>query len=263
MRHHSGAAGKSARPAAGPPCAAAGTGAVHGTHRAAGGAEAGRSPAKAAGLLLAAGAGRRLGGRPKALLPHRGGLLVEHAAQVLRDGGCSPVYVVLGAAAPRVRAAAAGLAGCRLVDNRDWAQGMGSSLRAGLEAVSLDAARDPAAAPRAVVVALVDQPWIVAEAVARLLAGGTDRSRLGAAAYGGRRGHPVLLGADHWAGAMAAAAGDRGARDYLDAHRGALALVECADIASPRDIDTPGDLRLLDQPGGTARSGPARRQGRA
>src|SRR5205807_6064036 len=89
-----------------------------------------------AGLVLAAGAGRRLGGRPKALLPYRGGLLVEHAARVLRDGGCGPVHVVLGASAAAVRQQAGDLEGYRLVDNPEWAQGMGSSLRTGLRSLA-------------------------------------------------------------------------------------------------------------------------------
>lgn len=51
---------------------------------------------RVAGLLLAAGGGRRLGGRPKALLEHRGHPLVEHAVEVLRTAGCARVHVVLG-----------------------------------------------------------------------------------------------------------------------------------------------------------------------
>ncbi|MYW10849.1 NTP transferase domain-containing protein, partial [Streptomyces sp. SID2563] len=58
--------------------------------------------AQIAGLLLAAGGGRRLGGRPKALLEHRGRPLVEHALRTLREGGCGPVHVVLGASADEV-----------------------------------------------------------------------------------------------------------------------------------------------------------------
>ena len=104
-------------------------------------------------------------------------------------------------------------------------------------------------APEAVVVALVDQPGIGPVAVARLLSGGVGRSRLAAAGYGGRRGHPVLFGAAHWAGIIASAAGDHGARGYLTEHQDDLTLVECGDIASPADIDTPADLRLLDEAG--------------
>ncbi|MCZ9345819.1 nucleotidyltransferase family protein, partial [Streptomyces sp. TRM76130] len=53
-------------------------------------------------------------------------------------------------------------------------------------------------------------------------------------------------GAAHWAGVTAAADGDRGARAYLKAHAERLALVECADVARPFDIDTEADLAHLE-----------------
>ncbi|KAA0921702.1 nucleotidyltransferase family protein [Streptomyces apricus] len=193
---------------------------------------------RVAALLLAAGGGRRLGGRPKALLGHRGRPLVEYAAGVLREGGCARVHVVLGARADTVRERAM-LPGCVLVDNPRWEEGMGSSLRAGLESLRGTGAR-------AALVALVDQPGIGAEAVARLLAAYDSPATLASAAYGGRRGHPVLLGADHWAGVAATATGDQGARAYLKAHEDAIALVECADVARPYDIDTEADLARLE-----------------
>ncbi|HET9379583.1 MAG TPA: nucleotidyltransferase family protein [Streptomyces sp.] len=190
-----------------------------------------------AGLLLAAGGGRRLGGRPKALLEHRGRPLVEHAAGVLRAAGCARVHVVLGAAADEVRGRAA-LDGCVLVDNPGWEAGMGSSLRAGLASLAGTGAR-------AAVVSLVDQPGIGPEAVSRVCAAYRDGTSLAAAAYAGVRGHPVLLGRGHWAGIAASARGDRGARAYLAGHEGAVTLVECGDVARPDDIDTAADLGLL------------------
>jgi len=117
-----------------------------------------------AGVLLAAGGGRRLGGRPKALLTYEGRPLVEHALRALRDGGCGPVHVVLGAAADEVRERA-DLSGCVIVDNPRWEEGMGSSLRAAL--ASLAAAERPSAAA---LIGLVDQPGVGAAAVARVLA---------------------------------------------------------------------------------------------
>ncbi|MFF9454227.1 nucleotidyltransferase family protein [Streptomyces flaveolus] len=191
-----------------------------------------------AGLLLAAGGGRRLGGRPKALLEHRGHLLVEHAVEVLCAAGCARVHVVLGARAEEVRARAA-LEGCVLVDNPEWERGMGTSLRAGLASLSGTGAR-------AALVSLVDQPGIGAEATARVCAGYRDDTSLVSAAYAGRRGHPVLLGAAHWAGVGATATGDRGARAYLREHEAEIALVECGDVALPYDIDTSADLRHLE-----------------
>ncbi|MDH6697017.1 nucleotidyltransferase family protein [Streptomyces griseoviridis] len=190
------------------------------------------------GLVLAAGGGRRLGGRPKALLTHRGRPLVEHAVGVLRAAGCTRVHVVLGARAGAVRERA-DLAGCVVVENPEWERGMGSSLRAGLGSLAGTGAR-------AALVSLVDQPGIGAAAVRRVLAGYRDESSLVAACYAGVRGHPVLFGAAHWAGIAEAATGDQGARAYLKAHRDALALVECGDVARPFDIDTAADLAHLE-----------------
>nr|WP_159774593.1 nucleotidyltransferase family protein [Streptomyces sp. HM190] len=196
---------------------------------------------RVAALLLAAGGGRRLGGRPKALLSHRGRPLVEHAVAALRAAGCTRIHVVLGAEAATVRARAE-LPGCVLVDNPQWADGMGSSLRAGLESLAGTGAE-------AALVSLVDQPGIGPRAVSRVLAAyepaGADRA-LVAAAYDGERGHPVLFGAAHWAGIAATATGDRGARAYLKAHAEEITLVECGDVARPYDIDTEADLAHLE-----------------
>ncbi|WP_344019835.1 nucleotidyltransferase family protein [Streptomyces luteireticuli] len=193
-----------------------------------------------AGLLLAAGGGRRLGGRPKALLEHGedgGRTLMERALAALAGAGCAPLHLVLGAGAQEVRARL-GPTPCTVVHNSRWADGMGSSLRAGLESL----VDTPATA---VVVLLVDQPRVGAPAVARVLAAHRAGASLVAAAYGGARGHPVLLARRHWAGAARAATGDRGARAYLAAHADELTLVECADVGAPDDIDTPADLTLL------------------
>ncbi|WP_406863860.1 nucleotidyltransferase family protein [Streptomyces sp. HUAS MG47] len=190
-----------------------------------------------AGLLLAAGGGRRLGGRPKALLPYRGRPLVEHAVRTLREGGCAVIHVVLGASAELVRERAE-LPGCVLVDNPAWEEGMGSSLRAGLASLKETGAD-------AALVSLVDQPGIGPRAVARVRAAYRSRASLAAASYEGRRGHPVLFGADRWAAVAAGAVGDKGARDHLRAHRDAITLVDCSDVAEPYDIDTEADLAHL------------------
>ncbi|MEI7032587.1 nucleotidyltransferase family protein [Streptomyces pratensis] len=196
-----------------------------------------RNP-EVAGVLLAAGGGRRLGGRPKALLKHRGRPLVEHAVRSLRDGGCGPLHVVLGAAADEV-CARADLTDCAVTVNPGWEEGMGSSLRLGLAALTGSHAD-------AALVLLVDQPGIGAEAVARVRSAHRSRTDLVAASYGGRRGHPVLFGAARWADAAAGAVGDQGARAYLREHRDAITLVECSDVAQAYDIDTAQDLRRLE-----------------
>ena len=186
--------------------------------------------ARALGLVLAAGEGRRFGG-PKAPAVVRGERLVDRAVRVLHEGGCAPVLVVLGAWTGDVP-------GAEIVVNPRWSEGMGSSLQAGLDELRR---RPEAAGDDRVVVTLVDLPGLTAEAVRRLLA---SPAALAAAAYHGERGHPVLLGAQHWAGVAQAARGDAGARDYLRAHAEELDLVEVGDVADGCDLDTPhGDPR--------------------
>jgi nicotine blue oxidoreductase len=182
---------------------------------------------RVAGLVLAAGAGRRYG-MAKALVEHRGELLVRRAAGTLRAAGCGPVLVVVGASAPQVRVAAPELT---YVDNPRWATGMGSSLRTGLAAL----AGTPA---EAVVVLLVDMPGISPAAVRRI-AGHATPDALATGGYGDRRGHPVLLGRRHWAGVAAAAVGDRGARDYLRDHAHRVRVVDVGDVADDTDLDVP------------------------
>jgi molybdenum cofactor cytidylyltransferase/nicotine blue oxidoreductase len=180
------------------------------------------------GLLLAAGAGRRMG-MPKALVRDESGeSWLLRGVETLRAGGCEEVTVVLGAAADEAAALLDG-AGVDVVVAADWAEGMGASLRTGLASVG--------AGVEAVLVSLVDLPDVSADVVRRVLDAEVDDGVLRRAAYDGRPGHPVLLGRAHWPGVTASATGDRGARDYL-AH-GAVTLVECGDLATGEDRDTP------------------------
>lgn len=185
------------------------------------------------GLLLAAGAGRRMGG-PKALLRDDDGVaFVVRGVDVLREGGCGRVTVVLGASAEEVRPLLAPLDVDVAVAD-DWDEGMGASLRTGLADPSLDGAD-------AVVVHLVDLPDVTSAVVARLLAKAPPApGALARASYDGRPGHPVLIGRGHWAGVVASARGDRGAREYLRSHD--HVLVECGDLATGMDVDTPEAL---------------------
>jgi CTP:molybdopterin cytidylyltransferase MocA len=108
---------------------------------------------------------------------------------------------------------------------------MGASLRAGLADVEASAAD-------AALVHLVDLPDVSADVARRVLGSATEiSSALARAAYSGVAGHPVLIGRSHWAGVLAEATGDAGARGYLRTHP--AVLVECGDLATGRDVDVP------------------------
>jgi CTP:molybdopterin cytidylyltransferase MocA len=180
-----------------------------------------------AGLLLAAGEGSRLG-TPKALVEIGGVRLVDRGVRMLHEAGCTPIVVVTGAARVDV-------AGAVVVHNPDWRTGMGSSFKAGLSALAPECP--------AVVVALVDQPNVTAEAVLRLRAAHDDGARVAVATYGGKPRNPVLIAREHFAEAAAYAKGDVGAREFLRARAEIVVPVPCDDVADPGDIDTPDDLR--------------------
>jgi len=179
------------------------------------------------GLVLAAGAGTRLG-RPKAAVAVGGERLVDRAVRTLVDGGCDGVLVVAGAEALEVGAA-------EVVDNPDWQEGVGSSLRTGLRAAAGRGAD-------AVVVLLVDQPDVRASDVQSLVAARRSGAGLAVTGYGRGSGHPVLLGAEHWDGASALAAGDVGARAYLRVRSADVRMIDSSQPDVPPDIDTPDDL---------------------
>jgi CTP:molybdopterin cytidylyltransferase MocA len=168
-------------------------------------------------------------GQPKALVHDVDGTSwVQHAVEVLADGGCNGVTVVLGAGADEAVRLLDGL-GVDVVVAHDWAAGMSASLRAGL--ASLQGSDADAA-----VVSLVDVPDLTAAVVRRVLSEREGDEALARASYHGRPGHPVVLGRAHWPRIGAGISGDTGARDYLAAQD--AALVECGDLATGLDVDT-------------------------
>jgi nicotine blue oxidoreductase len=175
----------------------------------------------ASGVLLAAGAGTRFG-MPKVLAAQ--GEWLNCAVAALHRGGCDDVVVVLGAAIIDVPAPA------RVVVATDWSDGLSASLRAGLRAVEADFA----------VLHTVDTPDVGAEVVVRVLAAAqSSSSGLARAVYGDAPGHPVVVANRHWPELLRGLHGDEGARAFLAARRDVIA-VDCSDLATGRDIDTPG-----------------------
>ena len=181
-----------------------------------------------AAVVLAAGGGRRYG-MPKALVEYEGTLLVERAVRTARLA-CDPVLVVLGARAVDVWQQA-DLDGATVLANRDWETGMASSLRVGLEGLRGWPGRIDAA-----LLLLVDMPGMTADALRRV-AEHASPDALAVATYDGVRGHPVLIGREHWAGVVETATGDEGARRYLAAHD--VLEVDCTGLADPTDLDVP------------------------
>ncbi len=181
-----------------------------------------------AAVVLAAGGGRRYG-MPKALVEYQGSLLVERAVATATTV-CDPVLVVLGARAVDVWRTAR-LQNALVVANRDWATGMASSLRTGLDGLRGWPGRVDAA-----LVLLVDMPGMTTAALARM-AEHASPDALAVATYDGVRAHPVLLGRDHWAGVIETATGDEGARRYLAAHD--VTEVDCTGLADATDLDVP------------------------
>ncbi|MFL6157172.1 MAG: NTP transferase domain-containing protein [Marmoricola sp.] len=190
------------------------------------------------GVVLAAGAGRRMG-QPKALVTDGRGSWLLRAVAVLEAGGCSGVGVVLGAGAEQARRVLAAHPHIVVGTATRWRSGLSASLAAALDLAAAHEAD-------ALVVTLVDLPDLPAGAVRRLLAAvGADPGAAGRASYQGRPGHPVVLGRSHWTPLRAGLRDDSGARDYLS--QVAHVVVECGDLGSGEDADTvEGLLPLLE-----------------
>ncbi|GCE44743.1 CTP:molybdopterin cytidylyltransferase [Rhodococcus wratislaviensis] len=192
------------------------------------------------GVLLAAGAGSRMG-KPKALVVGSDGEpWLARGVRILVEAGCEPTIVVLGARADEAEHLLPDGVPVTVGIADDWQSGLSASLRRGLEVATTFDDVD------AVVITLVDLPDLGADAVRRVAAvpgdtlAGDARSALRQAHYGGRPGHPVLIGRDHWLPLQRSLTGDSGARKYLAAH--GAETVDCSDLGTGRDVDSPREL---------------------
>lgn len=190
--------------------------------------------ARVAGIVLAAGGSSRLG-EPKQLVPWRGHPLVWHAVRAALDGGLSPVVVVVGQAAERVRQALAGEP-VLWIENRDWQAGQSQSVLAGMAALA------EVRPVEAVVMLLADMPFVDAQLVRAV---GNRYRKTGAALVApyanGRRSNPVLFDRVTFDD-LQRLEGDQGGRILFQRHP--HAAIEWDDSIT-FDLDTPADLKRL------------------
>ncbi len=194
--------------------------------------------ARAGVVVLAAGGSLRLG-TPKQLLQFRGVSLLRNAAETAIASGCGPVVVVLGARADRLRLELDGL-GVAIVENRDWRDGMGSSIRVGVEHLS-----DLETDVESILLTLCDQPLVTPDVLRSLVFRRHEtRAPIVACAYGDTLGVPALFDAA-LADELACIPAERGARDLIASYGSRVASVHV-----PRaqvDVDTSADYaRLID-----------------
>jgi molybdenum cofactor cytidylyltransferase len=187
-------------------------------------------------VVLAAGASTRFGS-PKQLVRLNGRPLLHLAVSRAVEVAGQSVTVVLGAnaveLAPLLRHTPAAI-----VVNRDWSEGMGSSVRTGVSRV-------PATAD-AVMLMLADQPAVTAEDLRRLISTWRRQPQcIVAAHYAGTAGVPAIFPREDFT-ALAGLRGDAGARALLK--RGGERLIRVPLQSAEIDIDTPEDLLKL-QPG--------------
>ena len=188
-------------------------------------------------VLLAAGAGSRFGGG-KLLASLRGRSVIEATLDGLRGAPVDETIIVVGAEGERLRSVSTAY-GARVVENPRWAEGMSTSVRAGLGACSIES--------RAAVVALADQPLVGAEAIARLVEAFEGGARVAVATYGGEQRNPALFAREVWPLLEREMSGDRGARAVLVRHPETVTEGPCDDVADPADVDTVEDLRRLEE----------------
>lgn len=191
--------------------------------------------AKIAAIVLAAGRSSRMGAH-KLLLPLGGRPLVSYAVGAALGSAASPVVVVLGHDAERVRPVLPP-GPYRAVVNERYAEGMATSLRAGIAAVT-----EPVSGAAIV---LADQPLLTTGVLDRiLLAASANPRKIIAATYGGVRGHPVVFPAQLF-GELSAVHGDAGGRSVLARHPDLIRTIAIEPPDIGLDVDVPSVYEQL------------------
>lgn len=189
-------------------------------------------------VILAAGQSGRLG-EPKQLLAYKGESLLKQAAKTALGAGLQPIVVVLGANAAKLEKELDGM-DIIVTHNPQWAEGMSTSLRCGLEKAT---ALDPAL--NSLIFMVCDQPYVSAPLLQQLVAMSERTGKaIVASAYQDNLGTPALF-ARRVFPALMELKGDAGARKLLHLYEPDVARVDFPQ--GHIDIDTPSDYTSLIQ----------------
>lgn len=182
-------------------------------------------------IVLAAGRSTRMGPENKLLMEVSGKPMVRHVVEAVESSQAGDIVVVIGHEAARVEEALAGMT-VRFVKNDDYADGISTSLRAGLNRVGGDA--------DAVIVCLGDMPDISASHIDKLIAAFDPKEgrSICVPVTGGRRGNPTLWGREFF-DEMTTVKGDVGAKHLIGIHDDRVCEVAFDDEGVLTDVDTP------------------------
>ncbi len=187
-------------------------------------------------IILAAGRSARLG-RPKQLLPYQGKSLLVHAVDIAKDSEAGPVIVVLGAGASELEKLI-DEKNLHIVENKEWQEGIASSIRCGLNTL-----KRVALLSDAVILMVCDQPHIDTTIINELI---DTQKKTGkpivASRYGNTTGTPVLFFKSLFA-ELLELEGDKGAKKLIDKYPAELATISFP--LGEIDIDTEEDYQAL------------------
>jgi molybdenum cofactor cytidylyltransferase len=187
-------------------------------------------------IILAAGSSSRLG-QPKQLIIVEGKSLLKKTTEAALDSGAHPIMVVLGNQAPTHKKVIEAPP-VSIVINEDWSNGMGSSLKAGMQSLLKDYPET-----EAIIISVCDQPYLTAHHFKKLISVYSNTaSEVVTSHYKGTNGVPALFSKSLFQ-KLLQLEDEEGARKIIQHHKGTIALVpfEKGEI----DIDTPEDLKYL------------------
>jgi len=195
-----------------------------------------------AAIILAAGSSSRMGaGRHKLFLPLGERPVLIHVLEAVLAAQTRPIVLVLGHQAGQARALLnryLHLPDLQIVENSAYQQGMSTSLRAGLQALTGSNEYIAQEHIGGTIILLGDQPLITTSIINDLVATWqTEGKRIVAPLYNGKRGNPVLFSADLFP-ELTAVTGDEGGRRVIERHRQEIATVEVTDAQASFDVDT-------------------------